>query len=472
MRLFPYQEEGASFLASRKTALLADEMGLGKSAQAIRALDLVGAESALIICPATVRYVWEKELSVFGPRFVKEVQVLVGYSSFRHINKNKIAIVSYEFAAKYLTGDNVRFDVLILDEAHFLKERTTKRSKAIFGTTGVVRGIKKAIWALTGTPMPNNPAELWPLLYTFRATDLKYTDFVREYCEMEYSAFAPGRERISGVKPEKARELHEGLLKKVMLRRLKKDILTDLPPIMFSEVPVEGDDALLVESEEGNVQDMRKEESELAKMIDNAKDKGAAILAGATGYMRLRRYTGLRKAKAVADIVEEELNAGAYPKIVIFGIHKQVISYLEKRLSKFGVSKITGDVPMHTRKEQMRKFQEDPGVRVFLGNILSAGTGITLTASNQVFFCEQDFVPGNNSQAADRCHRIGQKDSVLVRIAILKGSIDEEIGYILTRKMKDIRAIIDGEGLTSESVDFTKLATENTDRDEVSFLFS
>lgn len=442
------------------------------TAQALHALDLIGAKSVLVVCPATVRFVWEKEFERFSRTF-RDAKVVMDRYAVRHIHQTKAAIVSYEFATRYLTAHNVRFDALILDEAHFLKERTTRRSKAIFGNEGVVRGIKKAIWALTGTPMPNNPAELWPLLYTFRATELKYKDFVSEFCVMEYSAFAPGRERIAGVKPEKARELHESLLKKVMLRRLKKDILTDLPPILFSEVPVEEDDKLLLEMEEGNIEDMREEESKLAEMIDNASDKAAAILAGATGYMRLRRYTGLKKAKAVADIIEEELSAGAYPKIVVFGIHKQVISYLESRLSSFGVAKITGDVPMSKRKEEMRRFQEDPNVKVFIGNILSAGTGITLTASNQVFFCEQDFVPGNNRQAADRCHRIGQKSNVLVRIAVLKGSLDEEIGYILTRKMRDIRAIIDGESLTTESDDSTSItSSENNERDEVSFLFS
>ena len=156
----------------------------------------------------------------------------------------------------------------------------------------------------------------------------------------------------------------------------------------------------------------------------------------------LRRYHGLKKIKAVADLVKQELTLGLYKKIVIFGIHKDVLKSLREKLSEFQAVLVTGEVPMYHRQEAIDYFQEDPRCQVFIGNIQAAGTAINLTAASQVIFIEQDWVPGNNAQAAMRCHRIGQDQSVTIRHAAILNSFDDRVTEILTRKIQELSTFL------------------------------
>lgn len=460
--LFPYQRQGADWLASRKLALLADEMGIGKTAQAIRACDLIGAKRVLVLCPAVARLNWLREFQRFGmsPRTITPILS----SKERFDAHSQTIICSYDLTEKHLARLKkcAKWDALILDESHYLKSLSTHRTKAVLGKDGLIHHANRT-WALSGTPAPNHPGELWPLLYTFGVTPLKYDEYVEKFCNYYTTGF--NTKQITGARRSAIAELRQ-TISKVMLRRKKEDVLTELPPISFHDIVVEAS-PVDIDVETSFVQyvfpnDRRHElEARLAEeraVVDgilsreaHLTNRMAALEALASGVSTLRRYTGLQKTQKCAEMVADELESGAYEKIVIFAIHRDVIEGLRVRLSKFRPVTLYGATPPNKRDRNIEKFTKNPKCRVFIGNIQAAGTAITLTAAHQVLFVEQDWVPGNNAQAAMRCHRIGQKKPVTVRYAALANSFDEKVAATLKRKTKDLVQIFDGRGSSKEN---------------------
>lgn len=451
----PYQVKGANFLASMTHALLADDMGLGKTCQAILAADIIGARKILIICPAVARVNWKREFAMWS---IYSADFTVCESKNDYPTDR--TIVSYDYATNYverLTERESYWDLVINDESHFIKEPSANRTRAIYGKEGIVRKARR-MWNLSGTPAPNNAAELWAMLFTFGVTPLTYDQFIDKFCTTR-TAFYRGRShlQVTGTKPEALPEL-KALLSKVMLRRLKEEVMNELPPISYEDLVVEaGPVDLSVESTFADYifpvdrtdQLMAKLEEE-RNYIETTVDRlgfsrdGMKVLEGmAKSVSTLRRYTGCQKVKATAELVSQELEANAYDKLVIFAIHRDVIEGLRVRLSKFGAVTLYGGTPPKTRQKNIDKFQNNPKCRVFIGNILAAGTAITLTSSCQVVFVEQDWVPGNNAQAAMRCHRRGQTRPVFVRFVGLVDSIDQRIAQVLKRKTKEITEILD-----------------------------
>jgi len=157
----------------------------------------------------------------------------------------------------------------------------------------------------------------------------------------------------------------------------------------------------------------------------------------------LRRYIGLAKLPNVLDIIEEELATKAVDKIVLFAIHQQVIELTRLRFRKYGAVTLFGGTPAKKRQEHIDKFQNDKRCRVFIGQIVAAGTGITLTAAHEVAFIESSWVPADNAQAAMRCHRVGQIKPVRVRFFTCEGSVDEEVMSVVVHKTRNITKVID-----------------------------
>jgi SWI/SNF-related matrix-associated actin-dependent regulator 1 of chromatin subfamily A len=448
--LFPYQIEGAKWLASRSLALLADEMGLGKSAQVVRASDILDLKKILIICPAVARVNWLREFQKFSTTSRNFDLVLNGKSK---VTPGSSVICSYDLiATTSLPGP---WDALVVDESHFMKSLEAKRTKAILGRDGIVRQAKR-VWALSGTPAPNHAGELWPILYTFGATPLLYDKFVTKYCD----SYSPryNQVQITGTKPAMIPEIRN-LLSTVMLRRRKEDVMKELPPICFDDIVVEPGPVDL-DTESSFIQyvypnDRRKEleqklkkEKKIVESIAGAagfgKDGMKALEAMAQSVSTLRRYTGLQKVASTAELLASELESNAYEKLVIFAIHRDVIEGLRLKLKDFKPVTLYGGTSPESRQKHIDKFQNNPRCRVFIANIQAAGTAITLTAAHTVVFIEQDWVPGNNAQAAMRCHRIGQTKPVNVRFVGLADSIDEKISQVLKRKTRQLSAIFDG----------------------------
>lgn len=453
---FPYQQQGAAWLAAMPHALLADEMGLGKSAQVIVACDHVAACDILIVCPAAVRINWSREFQRFSPMDRPCTVLLTG--------KDKPAagvnIVSYDLLASNETLRRtlkaMRWDVLVVDEAHYLKERSAKRTKAIYGHAkypGLMHSAKRC-WRLSGTPMPNNASELFTHLKSAGIEKRAYWDFVYDFCAGFDSDYGY---KITGVK--NADKL-KGLLGQFMLRRKKDEVMTQLPPITFSEVTVERSKVELDPWFYENwrpigvpafLQEMKDIDTSLKAALTsirrghhhNNDDSVRLLDSFSKSTSTLRRYIGLAKLPNVLDIIEDELASNAVDKIVLFAMHQQVIEQTRTRFRKYGAVTLYGGTPTYKRQEHIDRFQNDPKCRVFVGQVVAAGTGITLTAAHEVAFIEADWVPANNAQAAMRCHRVGQTKPVRVRFFTCAGSVDEEVMRVIVHKTREIAKVID-----------------------------
>jgi SWI/SNF-related matrix-associated actin-dependent regulator 1 of chromatin subfamily A len=473
---FPYQTDGARWLTEARCRLLADEMGLGKTVQAILAADDLLAQRILVICPAVARQNWAREFQRFS---IFKRPCLVGLSGTDVPPPTAgVVVTSYELAVRFheqnLLGS---FDVLIIDEGQFLKSVDAKRSAAILGTNGV-RAQCKRVWVLSGTPMPNHPGELWILLFTFGATQLRYDQFCIRFCQYAKGAgpFTP-RPQIVGAKQERREELHQ-LLSRIMLRRTKEEVLQQLPDIIFSDVIVQRTPVKLeltgtfhrYTTSKENIEELR--EKLRVELADLKHNLGRRSIESADGFRQLelmaksvstlRMYVGLQKVGAVAEMILHELDNELYEKVVIFAIHRDVIEGLRQALLKYGPVTLYGGTDPNTRQRNVDRFQSNPKCRIFIGNIAAAGTAITLTAADQVVFIEQEWTPAQNAQAAKRCHRIGQTRTVNVRFVGLNDSIDEKIANVLLRKTRDIVAIVDGGVISRGSGRFDEVGSDES----------
>ena len=333
----------------------------------------------------------------------------------------------------------MRPDVLVLDECQFLKSRTAKRTRAVYGPQSGGDGLvqyAKRVWLLSGTPVPNNASELWPhfaalwpeLIPVRVGGDRAQTwfEFISRYCfyrqHPQYGLQVTGNRN-----PEELRDL----MQQFMLRRRPEEVLTDLPPISFGTT-------ILDPKKTKELKDyLKSPEYEALEEVIEAAITGEGNL-NIPHLATLRRLTGVAKAGAAAELIASELEDKSYKKIVIFALHREVLDELQRQLRHFGALRVDGGTPSNARQRQLDQFQLDPNVRVFIGQIRACGTAITLTASHHVAFVEASWTPADNLQAAKRCHRIGQSRPVIVRMFSLAGSIDEVVTRSLARKTQMI----------------------------------
>lgn len=414
MKLRAYQETGADWLASKRHGYLADAMRLGKSAQAVTAamrlwVDCRGMKVG-VVCPASVVPVWYKQFSEWWR---------IGF-------RPQLLIESYD---KVTRGafDNVMFDVLILDEAHYLKGREAKRTQKIFGPRcdGAGGLIKRAehVWLLSGTPTPNNPSELWPVLRALAPETIQkdgkpmnYWTFIQRYCVIEDNGF--GQVIKGGRNLDKLKQA----IAPFMLRRRYEDVAADVPPLQFDTLPVNG---------------KAPGEGELAKILKGAETDEEILsrLRSASPHVAsTRRLTGMAKVKGVLDwYADYRLSGGG--KVVFMVYHTEVIERLADGLGCAAV--VMGSTPQASRQQAIEAFQGDPSCVAFVGQIQAAGTGIDLSAADTLVFVESDWVPGNNLQAAMRIQKVGKTEPSMVLSATLQGSVDERVANACVRKMRD-----------------------------------
>lgn len=433
--LYPYQKDGAAFLAERRRAMLLDEPGLGKTPQAIVACDLIGAKRVLVIPPASVRTNWRREFDLFSTTAIVPV------------------VDSYEMVAKDWRRYDGPWDVIIIDEGHYLKSPNAKRTLAIYGSSiedkradfpGLI-GMSAHAWTLTGTPAPNNAAELHKHMWSLNRDSLRSAaypdkvmgqlDFERRYCEKRMTKFG---ERVVGTKNhEELRERLSGWT----LRRLKRGVLPDLPAITYQELLVDAPDAVAA------MADVPGEQMDMLREVLAGGD-ATGLQSRVVSLAELRRITALAKMPVLAEWVKEFL-ASTDRKIVLFAHHREAIEGLHKALTPghnpgyVTPAMIHGGTRTDQRQNAIDRFQNDEKTRIFIGQIQAAGTGITLTAASDLVFLEQSWVPAENAQAAQRIHRIGQKRGCAVRYLTLAGSIDEGVQRALARKTRDLERIFD-----------------------------
>lgn len=429
--LYPYQKIGVEFLVNNKgRAILADGMGLGKSLQSLAYLAHNGVKRTLVVCPASVKFSWQNEVKKWTKLKSLVISSDSDYEEFYRKDVN-VFIINYDLLTKFLDVlTTVRWECVIADEAHMAKSRTAQRTKAL----KLITAYSPAVLFLSGTPFLNRPVELFTLL---NMTDPhawpNYYEYTARYCD--------GKKTRWGWEAKGATNMVElqQKISKYFLRRTKEQVLPDLPKKMLIDVPVAldgktwGEYVFAQNSFTRYLRDIKKKPAyELAKM-NMATEK--LVQLGA-----LRALTTKGKIKAAKEIIENVLEAGE--KILVFCCYNEPLSELAKEFPEAVM--ITGKTAQEERGEIVRKFQEDPNCRVFLGGMKSAGVGITLTAATNVLFIDYSWTPADHAQAADRAHRIGQDFPVNVYQLYAKGTIDEMMTDILSEKKMLFDVIIDG----------------------------
>lgn len=425
--LFPYQEQGAAFLAARERAGLFDDMGVGKTAQAIHALDLNRLKRGVVVCPAAVREVWAGEFKKFAtlPRKVLKGRDIQDLNLWLR-GKADVLLLSYEMAASWarrMEGDV--FDFIIFDEAHYLKSKGAQRTRAMLGSEcdgsyGLARWACYA-WCLTGTPAPNDAADMWSLMRFCRATPLTQRIFQDRYFQKRTGTYSSSFTIRETMLPELKQAI-----KSFSLRRTKKDVGLQLPPIWLTTTTVDGDTA--------EIRELLRGYPNLEKAIVEAVEKGGLSFLDAQHIATLRRLVAESKAPAFAELLLEELRDGL-DKVVVFGIHRRALEVILRGLEARGIAcvRIDGETSDSRRSEAIERFQRSDA-RVLVGNIRAAGTGLTLTAAADVIMFEQDWSPAANAQALMRVHRIGQTRSVNARFISLANSVDTVVAETVARK--------------------------------------
>lgn len=453
MQLFPYQETGSKWLVGKRHALLADEMGLGKTVQAIRASDELECRRILVICPAVVRGNWRAEFEQCSTRQGLRIHIITTRDDSKApaIKQANVVVVSYDLAVTLtvrMAFLALQWDLLILDESHYLKNPKAKRTRHIL-TKGGIGDKADRVWFLTGTPMPNYPNELWVMLRKMGQTDLPYTSFERKFCSGYNDGYAF---KITGAKNT---DQLKQLLAPVTLRRRKDQVMTELPPILYTTRVVEPEpypdeyELSLMKSQKATEQArLEAQQRQLFSIWANvpSTERLEALKAVQSSVTTLRRHTGLMKVKGVADFAALLLDSGT-EKVVIFAVHRDVIKYLREELRAYNPVIIFGGSRDVDKK--IKRFQgefsryRNHQCRVLIGQVVAAGVGITLTAASQVILAEQSWVPAENAQAIMRVHRIGQTKPVTVTFCALDGSIDEKVTRILRQKTEALTAVID-----------------------------
>ena len=340
------------------------------------------------------------------------------------------------------------WNVVILDEVHYLKNPEAARTKAVYGDKidlkGTPLGSAHHIWALSGTPILNHAQEFWTHLHALRPDliilpQLGVMDidtFTERFCVTRTSPH--GNPRIVGSK--NTHELGERV-KPFADRKRMKDVLPQMPDLRIVEHSLPADTML--------ARDLKAElgvaMSALGFDIDAMDDDEllAEVQSSKVAFSTVRRLVGRAKVEGVVTMVNDFLNDAEEAKLIVFAHHREVIRDLDQALKLWRPLVIKGDTPQTARDDAIFKFQGDPARRLIILAIDTAGEVITLHASHNVFLMEPSPVPAKNHQAIARAYRNGQKNAVLARFILLPGTLDARLMAIVARKTRDIAKIVD-----------------------------
>ena len=436
---YEYQREGIAYALQKKRCIMGDEPGLGKTAQAIGVLTISKAFPALVICPASLKVNWQRELKKFGGlnavilsddnRSTWQMFWDMKLQNGRHAAE--VFITNYESLRKYFvtkvrkdgrfTLKSVEFDerkdlfrTVIIDESHKCKTSSTQQSKFV---QGIAQG-KEYVLELTGTPVVNNNIDLVQQLTIMdRLGDFGgYSKFMARYCA--------GERKSSHLK-----ELNYLLRKNCFFRRLKKDVLTQLPDKTRSYLVMDIDNRKEYRDAERDIIDYLK------KYKDADDEKIQKTIRGAIMVKMgiLKQISAKGKVQGAIDIIHNTIDGGQ--KLIVFCFLKEVVAAL-KREFRDAVT-VTGDDNDKQKHWAVDRFQGDENCRLIILNYRSGGTGLTLTAASNVLFVEFPWTYADCCQAEDRSHRNGQKNAVNCVYLLGKDTIDEYM-YNLIQSKKDI----------------------------------
>lgn len=438
----PHQDVGARWLALRSTAYLADEPRVGKTGTAIMAADMVNARRVLVITTKTAREVWRQAFPAWSlfPRKINHIR--------DQATRNEVMVLAWSMLrdpsvqARALSH---KWDLLILDEAHYAISFDAERTRAVYGRlswhgvlTGGIHSRADRVWALSGTPA-NTPKDLFPflrarvphLLRQVPAVDKphlfldRYVETAPRYVRNGMSTY----KRILVPKGGRREAEFHARFGHLFLRRTQQDVGITRP--VFETMPVSFADQRAAYV------------SALDALGINERKVLAAAEAGKTDTLEyelatLRRITGTLKRPLVSRFVREELDAGL-DKLVLMAWHTDTVRMLAEDLRGYLPVVLDGSSTETQRTTALHLFKTDPRVRIFIGQIQACGEGIDLSVAHELIFVETSFSPSHMAQASMRITNHNQTRIPRVRVATLAGSIDDRMERILLRKWSSIR---------------------------------
>ena len=433
--LFPHQIEGVAFLLGRRRAILADDMGLGKTRQAIVSLrHLTPAGPRLVVCPASVKRNWAREIATV----TADASVLVIEGTAAVSPAAEWIIINYDILGRHVDSLlSVRWAALVFDEAHYLKNHTSVRSRlARQLTAAAARATPSlAVQLLTGTPLTSRPRDLFVLLQlAAHPLGRSFLSFARRYCAAEKGEYGWKTGGASNIE-ELTVQLHG-----VMLRRSKDDVLA-LPPKLRTWLPITVPAGTGARAIKKVFELLAGKDSRPTRSRDFELRRRGKLLAF---LVEARQALAFAKLPSTLDFVKGALDQGE--KVIVFSCFEDPIQKLAKELGSTAVV-VTGKTPAAARQPLVDRFQNDADVRVFVANIIAAGTGLNLTAATQVVFNDLDWVPTNHWQAEDRAYRIGQTRTVNVTYFVARDTIDDFVQAVLETKSALVNAIVEGDAL-------------------------
>jgi len=437
--LFPHQIEGVAFLLGRRRAILADDMGLGKTRQAIVSLrHRTPAGPRLVVCPASVKQNWAREIGVVAP----DTSVLVIEGSAPASLTAEWVVINYDILGRHADSlMRVPWAALVFDEAHYLKNHTSARSKLARQLTAAAAAAAPAlaVQLLTGTPLTSRPRDLFVLLQLVaHPLGRSFLAFAKRYCAAEKGEYGWKTGGASNIE-ELTVQLHG-----VMLRRSKDDVLA-LPPKLRTWLPVEVPAGTGSRAIRKVFELLAGKDSRPARSRDVELRRRGKLLAF---LVEARQALAFAKTSATLDFVRGAIDQGE--KVIVFSCFDDPIRKLATELGSAAVV-VTGKTPGTMRQSLVDRFQNEPDVGVFIANIIAGGIGLNLTAATQVVFNDLDWVPTNHWQAEDRAYRIGQTRTVNVTYVVARDTIDDFVQAVLETKAALVKAIVEGEALAPGS---------------------
>jgi len=453
--LYGFQKDGVKWLDEHNgNGIVGDEMGLGKTIQALGWLRLnPEALPALVICPASLKINWQREAETWLPD-TKKIAVINGRpkgEAKASKNRDFVAIINYDILSDW--ADRIKKNqpkTVIIDESHYIKNRKAKRTKAV---KKVCRMADHVI-CLTGTPITNRPLEIYePTQLVAPSLFPRRWDFLQRYCDAKHNGYGWD---FSGA--SNTQELHDKLVGSCMIRRLKADVMKDLPPKVRSVIPLEISNRKEYDSIDADVRVLAEQ-----AMTDPKKKKNALAK-----IEELKQAAVRGKLKGCFQWIEDFLESGE--KLVVFCHHKFVVDEL---MNNYGIwtrsdesgkrtlkaVKVDGSVSQKDRQAAVDAFQKDDDVRLFIGT-MAAKEGLTLTAASNTVHLELWWTPGDHDQAEDRVHRIGQEaESVGAYYLVAKDTVEERIARLIDRKRKVLASVLDGKEVETDDL-LTELLRE------------
>ena len=423
-----HQKLAIESLAGSKRYILADDMGLGKTTSTIIAALETDAKKILIICPATLKINWQREIENYSDR---PVYISEGKN---FSTEHDFVIVNYDIIKNFydlkdkenslITQSN--FDLVIIDEAHYIQNAQAQRTKLI---NSFAKDINR-VWLLTGTPMTSRPMNYYNLLNIIESPVAQnWMAYAIRYCQ-GYQ-FNAGKRKIWNVSGASNLEELRDRTSRQVLRRLKEDVL-DLPDKIITPV------YLRLKSKE-----YETEVGEYYDWYENKKEESKSLTIQFSRLMKVRQIIAEEKIKQTIELAENIIEQGK--KVIIFTNFTDTLRKIHEHFGKQSVY-LDGSCTKPQRQYAVDQFQENEKIKVFVGNLKAAGVGITLTAGEACIMNDLSFVPSDHSQAEDRAYRYGQKSNVSVYYPIFENTIEGIIYDMLTNK-KNIFETVMGDNI-------------------------